>query len=199
MELIIYDEEKQIAKPSNEARQIEAFKKLITRDKGSKGDNDGRKKYQALKEFAYIRFMEHPLSPFKNTHKDERHAEIVKFLAADIAENDMEILTARGVYRKMLETSTVRTLNSIKEGLLTANKLIEKLSQEVEKILNKEDEPITLAEIKTANDLLDSLLDKANKVPKTIQTIESLEEKVKKEQSTRIRVKGEGDINPFEE
>lgn len=41
---------------------VPEFKEILRRDKGSEGDSDGRKKYKAFKEFAYIYHMGDPRS-----------------------------------------------------------------------------------------------------------------------------------------
>ena len=63
---------------SNEARQVEPYKSIILRDKGSKGDAQGRKKHMAMKELAYIYWMCHSTSPFM-VHKNlEERSDQVK-------------------------------------------------------------------------------------------------------------------------
>ncbi len=57
---------------SPEALELKAFKALVTRDKGSKGDADGRKKYRAKKEFAFIYHMVSADSPYSGFEKSKR-------------------------------------------------------------------------------------------------------------------------------
>src|SRR5690606_3775109 len=62
------------------AKTIEDFKILITRDRGGKiaGDADGRKKFMATKELAYIYFIASSKSEFVNNFAEaERHDRII--------------------------------------------------------------------------------------------------------------------------
>lgn len=197
MELLDYDEETGRVTPSPEAREIQAFKDIIVKDKGSEGDADGRKKLKAVKMLTYIRLIEHPTSPFMDFDPEDRHEKICTLLDIELKQLDPLLIEGRKVYAEIVSSSTVRTVNSIKNGLFSTIKLMDKLRVKAEEFLDDEDADIEHIEV--ANKLIDNMLDKANKVPSTIQTLESLEEKVRKEQSTRTKVKGKGNVNPFEE
>ena len=197
MELLNYDEEERRVVPSPEARQIVAFRDIITKDKGSPGDADGRKKLKAIKMLTYIRLIEHPTSPMMDYAPEDRHEKICEFIDIELQQLDPLLVEGRRVYAEIVSSSTVRTVTSIKNGLFSTIKLMDKLRTKAEEFL--EDEDVAISDIEAANKLIDNMLDKANKVPSTIQTLEGLEEKVKKEQSTRTKVKGKGSVNYFEE
>jgi hypothetical protein len=72
-----------------EVRTIPVFRRIIERDRGKeagkfeghyeKGDVDGRKKYFALKELAFIFWYADPRSRYKNSYSDEKlRKDIVK-------------------------------------------------------------------------------------------------------------------------
>lgn len=197
MDLLEYDEETGRVIPSPEARQITVFKTIISKDKGSEGDHDGRKKLKAIKMLTYVRLIEHPMSAFMEYDPKKRHAKLVDFLDIDINELDPMIIDARRVYADIVSSSTVKTINSIKKGLFSTVDLMDIMSEKVNDFLQQEE--ISLDEIEKANNLIDNMLDKSAKVPKTIEILEVLAEKVKKEQVTRARVKGKGEINFFEQ
>ena len=197
MDLLEYDEETGRVTPSPEARSITAFKEIITKDKGSDGDHDGRKKLKAIKMLTYVRLIEHPMSAFMEYDPRKRHQKLVEFLDMDLNELDPLLIEARRVYADIVSSSTVKTINSIKTGLFSTVDLMDIMSAKVNSFLEQEE--ISLEEIEKANKLIDNMLDKSAKVPKTIEILEVLAEKVKKEQATRGRVKGKGEVNFFEE
>lgn len=197
MELLEYSEELGRVIPSPEAREITAFKHIIAKDKGSPGDADGRKKFRAIKMLTYIRLIEHPISPFMDNEPRDRHDKICDFIDADFDQLDPLLVEGRRVYADIVSSATVQTLTTIKNGLFSAIQLMEKLREQAETLLDKED--IQMVEIEAANKMIDNMLDKANKVPSTIQVLEGLEEKVKKQQSTRSKIKGSGSVNHFEQ
>ena len=47
------------------------FRKIIERDKGSKGDIDGRREYNATKELAFIYWFADPRSNYKESYQNE--------------------------------------------------------------------------------------------------------------------------------
>jgi hypothetical protein len=196
MDLLEYNEDTGRVTPSPEARQIEAFRQIIVKDKGSDGDHDGRKKSKAIKMLTYVRLIEHPMSAFMEYDPRKRHDKLVEFLDLDLKELNPIIIEARRVYADIVSSSTVKTINSIKKGLFSTVDLMDIMSVKVNKFLEQDE--ITLDDIEKANKLIDNMLDKSAKVPKTIEILEVLAEKVKKEQATRARVKGKGEINFFE-
>ena len=88
IKLIILEDDKPIFNP--EVRMFAPFRKIIERDKGrnsergisEKGDPDGRRKYIATKELAFIYWFIDPRSTYKESYADlkEREIKIKKLL-----------------------------------------------------------------------------------------------------------------------
>lgn len=70
IKLITLEDEKPVFNP--EVRMFEPFRKIIERDKGSKGDADGRKKAIATKELAFIYWFADPRSTYNERYRDEK-------------------------------------------------------------------------------------------------------------------------------
>lgn len=177
-------------------RTIEVFKKIISRDRGSEGDSDGRKKYKAMKDLSFIYFMEDPRSPYMHYPESERFNRILAGIQHEVDPKDELILEAREYY-KGFETATSKTLKELREALLVSTKLIKIMRTQIENLLSKDD--ITTEEIAAASDLMNDLMAKGTKTPQIVSVIQEMEEKLKKEQTGTSQVKGGGSINPFEE
>lgn len=72
IKLITIEDEKPVFSP--EVKMFAPFRKIIERDKGGKivGDHDGRKKYVATRELAFIYWYCDPRSTYKETYIDEK-------------------------------------------------------------------------------------------------------------------------------
>lgn len=171
-----------------EARTIKEFRAVIERDRGSKGDNDGRKKLMALKELAFVYYYCDYRSPFVcNFEEDVRIKEIKEAIGLDESwKLDKVVNEACDKYREYQETPTMKVLSSIKNSLFSAQKVIilveKRLSSRIKEI--EEDEnlldsnPELLDKVISDADRLNAL---ANKVPLQIETLKKLEDKVKSE------------------
>lgn len=69
IKLIVLEDNKPVFNP--EVRMFVPFRKIIERDKGSKGDIDGRRKYNATKELAFIYWFADPRSNYKESYQNE--------------------------------------------------------------------------------------------------------------------------------
>jgi hypothetical protein len=99
---------------SVEARTIQVFKKLITRDKGSEGDHDGRKKYQATKELAFIYFYAKFDSPYEAYEEYDRALKIKKAVGLDEKwKIDKDILEAVDYFKEIQRTPAMEYLESV--------------------------------------------------------------------------------------
>ena len=177
---------------NTELRAIPEFKRLITRDKD-------RNKRQALKEFSYIYFVYDYKSPYSIYSEDERKVRVRKDLNFDegwMADKDVQAATKK--YVSFLDSPTIKTLTAIREGLLSAAKVINALRLRIDEALlqDDEEEPTDIGAIVKS---VTQLIDLSEKLPKAIDTISDLEEKVKKEQSNDSRIKGGGTKGMFEE
>ena len=170
-----------------ELRMIPQFKKIITRDKD-------RYKRQALLELSYIYYMYDYKSPYMNISDIDRHAQISKHLKlGDTWEPDQEIKEAITQYLEFQETPSIKALKSTRNALLNASKVIDVMNTTVEAALLPDNKDMV-----TAIDTVDKLLTLADKLPKTINTIVTLEEKVQKEQHENSKVRGGGKTGQYE-
>jgi len=103
---------------STEARTIQVFKKLITRDKGSEGDHDGRKKYQATKELAFVYFYAKFDSPYEAYEEYDRVLKVKK--AVGLEEKwkiDKDIQEAIDYFKEVQRTPAMAYLESVEKAV----------------------------------------------------------------------------------
>lgn len=167
---------------------VPQFKKLITRDKD-------RFKRQALLEFAYIYYMCDYKSPYMNVSEVDRHDQLIKHLK--LGENwkvDQDIKDAIDQYLSFQETPSIKVLKSTRNALLNTSKVIDMMNETIANALKDPDN----TDMVTAIDTVDKLLTLTDKLPKTINTIVTLEEKVSKEQHDNSKVRGGGKAGIYE-
>lgn len=184
MELFTIEENQVIISP--ELRMVPAFKKLITRDKD-------RYKRFALSELLYIYYMYDYKSPYMNISDIDRHAQICKHLKLIDWKPDNEVQEAIDQYLEFQETPSIKALKSTRNALLNASKVIDVMNSLVEAALSTPDKDMV-----TAMETTEKLLTLADKLPKTIQTIVTLEEKVQKEQHENSKIRGGGKAGLYE-
>lgn len=183
-------------------RGISEFRVILERDRGSKGDQDGRKKFQAFKEFFYIYVVASLFSyPNKGGYNEKAtHEAAVK--EAKLEEGfkpDKEIKAAIEKYREIQKISlpTLSIINSVVRALrvgetITAG-IINSMEDtiEIQERIRKEKkdagEPADIAnDLLTVNGLVEQLtqvMKISSKLPDTIETLQGLEERLKKEMS----------------
>lgn len=193
-------------------RGIPEFKIILERDKGTKGDIDGRKKHRAWKELMYI-YMNASFFSYPNKggySAKETHLAAIK--ESGLEENykpDEEIKAAIEKYKQIHKDilPTLNTIATVLRGLKTADTIAQGIVENIEdtlEILKKakqnraEGEPTNLIQdiANTANLIsqLDQVLSIANKLPKTIETLEALENRLKKEISGTNLARGGQEI-----
>ena len=183
MELFSIEENQVIISP--ELRIVPQFKKIITRDKD-------RYKRLALLELAYIYFMYDYKSPYMNISEVDRHAQIVKHLKLPEGWSiDNDLKEAVNQYLEFQETPSIKALKSTRNALLNASKVIDVMNHTTEQALLDNDMVVAI-------DTTEKLLTLADKLPKTINTIVTLEEKVQKEQHENSKVRGGGKAGIYE-
>lgn len=181
-----------------------------------KGDHDGRKRVRAFKELTYIYFMADYGSEYANFSPKERHREALE--AADLPEKykiSAILKKAMETYEKLQRTLSIKALSAVRNSLLTSMEMADTLEvlmqTELESIRNslkpvKKEEDETEAQFllsqaqsrELAVNSMASLLKLigssskiANDIPKTIKTLDNLEEKVKTEQETDAKARGD--------
>jgi len=183
---------------------IKEFKKILIRDKGSKGDIEGRKKLQATKEITFIYHYCDYESKFGNYSEEDKAKECAK--NSDLPEGydfrkDEDMLAAVAKYKSLQETPALKLLTEAKEGLHTAHKVIRKIRTSLETKLEATDfdelevveekgktritDPIT----KLTNNLK-ALMELTNQVGPALKNIKELEEEIKKELGDKASLRG---------
>lgn len=178
-----------------ELRNIPQFKRIITRDRD-------RKKRAAFKELAYIYFVYDYKSPYFIYPETERKMRVRKDLELEPGwMEDSEMKQAIAKYVSFLDTPTIKSLIAIREGLLSSAKVIDALRMRIDDALNEatDDDAEDPVDIGSVVKSVTQLIELSEKLPKAIDTISDLEEKVKKEQSNDSRIKGGGSKGIFEE
>lgn len=183
-------------------RGIPIFRIIIERDKGTKGDVDGRKKEFAFKEFMYIYCVSDYRSWIvKGGHNDkECHKLAIKDSGlAETYKPDEVIKDAIILYkeRQLGELPSLGAVESILTGLKVADKISKSIANNIERTLDASEEDrkrkIENSEpILAGDDLvltqalvgqLKQLMDISTKLPTSIATLEQLRDKLSKEES----------------
>lgn len=204
-----------------EARQIQEFKLILQRDKGSEGDFNGKKKYQAFKEFMYIYLVSSPKSIYRDLPIKERKAKAKKKaeLNGDWKEGVL-IKEAIDKYERILKLSSAeysyynasRGIYSIGKDLDLFNQANDRLRIKINKLqLSIEDDVnLTTDEIESMEHQLDVLTEnlskntqeiiKLNKVlPDAFDSLEKLYKKMMEEQRGDNKLYGGGKLGNREE
>ena len=186
----------------DEVRGKPEFRILLERDRGSKGDVDGRKKFQAYKEFMYIYLIADLESWINKAGYNDKEAHKAALKDADLDSTfklDSDIKIAITTYRTLqLEMlPALSTLSSILKGLKVADKISQSIIENIETVMdNHKERKIKAAEqnepLNPGDDLvitqnlvaqLGQLMDISTKIPKTIETLEKIEDRLAKDKS----------------
>ena len=172
-----------------ELKLIPEFQALVKRDRTVGKDH-------ATKELAYVYFVADHKSPYSIYPEDERAIRVATELKlGDKYVPDAKVLTAIAKYRSLMHTPTVKSLVAIREGLLTSSRLIDTLRKRIESSLDDQD----LEDIDPIVRHVTRMLEISEKLPKAIENIQALEEKVRKDESNDARIKGGGQKGAFED
>lgn len=183
----LFEEKENKILVSTELKLIPEFKEVLDRDKD-------REKRGALQVFAYIYFMYDYRSPYSKYGEDERSQRLVRELKmSDKWKPDAVIQAAKAKYIELLETPTIRTLRSIREGLIASGNAIDMITRNIN-IATEEDEGV-----EDTVKLVTSLLGIADKLPKVVESLSTLEDKIKKEQASDTKLRGGGSVGMFED
>ncbi len=175
-----------------EAKLIPEFKKIITNDKD-------RKKRNAYKHLSYIYFMCDYRSPYSIYPEGERKQRLLKDLHIDDkCPITQFVLDGMDKYNELQRTPAITNLKAIKEGLLTSAKVIDALNEQISTSLELVDSDEDRDVGSIMKDVT-KLLQVSSEIPKAIDTINSLEEKVKKEQANEAQIRGGGTKGMFED
>jgi hypothetical protein len=182
-------------------KTIPEFAALISRDKSK----DKRTSFQ---ELCFVFFVTDYKSPYSIYPHDEKIARVKREVGFDPDWiPDLAVEAAVNKYDQFQLTPSISSLIAIRESLMTSTKVIKTLRAKIDERLlafntpseNADDESTSLETINAIVASVQSLLVLADKLPKTINTLEELEEKVKKEQSNEKKIRGGGSVNSFED
>lgn len=182
-----------------ESKLIPQYADLISRDKT-------KDKKASFREMSYVYFTTDYRSPYYIYPRDERSQRVKKELGFDMDWSpDKLVEAAISKYDELQCTPSISTLIAIRESLMTSTKVIEALRTRVEDRLQIFNSPPVdgvetndLEEITNIVSAVTSLLKLADALPKAINMMQDLEDKVKKEQSDTRKIRGGGEINSFE-
>lgn len=176
------------AEPNPELRSIPVFRDIITRDRGSEGDSQGRKKLQATKEFAWIYYVYDPMSPYQVLETEERFEKVGDFLFDDKKYTpDKKLEEAASRYSDMCETLQVRMLHAAREASRTIIKYLESVDLTAEDENGKPKHKV--------NDVIKAL----EKMGEVTDSLEHLEERVRRQQDKEQEVRGGVKLNKYNE
>lgn len=150
-------------------------------------DRDTSKdKEAAFAELAYVYHIADYKSVYNNLTDEDKHKQIIKDYLPNGYNPDSEVKTAIAKYRLLQETPSMRLL-------LDARGAIDKV--------RKYFKDVDLAAVDGKGSLINKISDLTNSmgnIGKIIESIDKLEEKVKKEQLRDTKIRGQKDINDYE-
>lgn len=190
----------------NEVRGIPVFRTILERDRGSKGDADGRKKEFAFKEFMFIYLTCDFRSWVLKSGENEKTTHKLSIKDAGLPDDykpDAVVKEAMELYkeRQYGELPSLGTVEAILTGLKVSQKIAKSIAGNIEATLEAADEERkrkleNKEQMLPGDDLvlaqglvgqLKQLLDISNKIPETVSTLEQLRDKLSKEESgTRL-------------
>lgn len=194
-------------------RGIPKFRILLERDKGSDNDHDGRKKYRSFKELYYIKMVADKFCYPSQAGLNEKETHVCAIKESDLESDfkpDKTIKEAIEKYRELqdLTTPTLNTICSLLQGLKVSNVICNNIIKNIESTLELMEGdkqkcleaglPIDLAKDLAMTAALIQQLEQLNKIsnniPKTIETLEKLQEKLSKEISGTNIARGGNEI-----
>lgn len=130
MKLFEIDENFQIRPNKVWIAMIPEFKALLDRDKGGKGDSEGRKKLKSRREFIYIYMVCDFGSPLREFELNERIKESLLYAELTMKDIDNDVIVATKKYEKMqLDASrSLRTYKSMMQGLESLDRHFESIN-----------------------------------------------------------------------
>jgi predicted RNA binding protein with dsRBD fold (UPF0201 family) len=172
-----------------ELKLVPEFRSILSRDRTVD-------KKQAMKELSYVYFAYDHKSPYYIYPIQERLLRVSKDTGlGENYEPDTKVVSAIRKYLELGKTPTIKSLTSIREGLLTSSRLIDTLRKRIEEALEDDD----LEDIDPIVRSVTRMLEISEKLPKAIENITSLEEKILKEEASDVRIKGGGKKGMFED
>lgn len=203
-----------------EARQIKEFKEILSNDKGSEGDYDGRKKYYAFKEFMYIYHMASPKSIYRDLPDKARKVRAIleaglgkewkeTQLIKDAVQEYKNVFALSGSEHAYFNAS--KGLYSIGEDIALFNEANARTRDKIKKLkLDVENGNDTPDQLEQKEYMLDKLTENLSKntqeviklssiLPSAYKALEDLYEKMRKESEGKKKIFGGGEVGNREE
>lgn len=97
---------------------VPEFAALVTRDRGSVGDSQGRQKKKAIRELSFVYLMEDFLSPYRELNEYDKRVAVLKTLQMKETDIDMAVEDAQMAYRDLLYANapSLRTLQIVRDS-----------------------------------------------------------------------------------
>jgi hypothetical protein len=160
---------------------VPEFKEILTKSKGVKGDNDGRKKLHATRIFTFIYMLVDFKSPLRNMDGKEKYKQALRSAELEEADITAQVKEATAVYEMYQENSarSLRSLKSMRTSLDRADKYFEKVDFDER---DKKGELVySMAEY----------LNNMKKMDDVYTSFEAFEERVHRQLTEQVAVRGE--------
>ena len=201
-----------------EARLFKPYDKIIRRDKGSKGDMEGRRKQLAKRELAYVYWMVSHKSPYRMNYGDEkvRSGLVTEALGIhDIAprwEPDEVVKEAMAMYGEQIKTPSLAAVQNTAKALNTTVQLIEIVSRRITddisvaeesgwamELVQKGSQTVVVDPLEKLVNRISALLKLSKELQLAIDKLSDTETKVKQEFTRKQTMVGGSEKSMFED
>lgn len=177
-----------------EVRLIKEFKALYAADKDSK-------KVKATAWFGYIFFMYDVRSPYMTLEEVERGMRVERDLKLTNFKVSPTLKAAIAKYKELSETPSTLALSETRDTMLVSAQVMGTVRDELKKLIkgakeNDHDQHLDVEEILKQ---LKALMDMSKQYPGIIKELKNLEDEVKKEQASGMKIKGGGTVGSYED
>lgn len=157
-----------------------------------------KEKDMALKEICYVHFMADYRSLYNTYHQSIRSEMVIKDFLPKGWKIRPEITEAIEKYKSLNDSPSIKALKVAKESMMSSIAVMDKLREKIDELMEEEDREDGSSPLGAAVNLLKELNTLSSAIPKNIESLEKAEDRVKKEIGNNTKVRGGGDINPFE-
>jgi hypothetical protein len=172
--------------PSEYALSIDWVSQVIRRDRGSKGDSQGRKKKRALQEISYVYHMCEYTSPYFTFSPEQRHERLAKDIFDDPRfVPDKVLKEGMRWYQQLQTTPSMRLLRSAYQAI-----------SKLEGYLNSVEFDSKVKSGKLLYDPKEVIMN-LDRLSKVVSSIKELDEQVRKEQTEPGRNYGDIKVNKY--
>ena len=173
---------------------VPAVKQVIAKDKD-------RQKRNAIKEMLFVYFNNDYRSPYMDKSEKTRPVHIKQDIDLPVEwEPCPKVKRLEDWYVKRQDTASIRSLKAVRGALVTSTNGIEAIKDVLDQKVEDYRGGDTDVDLSTVTKLITELLSLSDKLPKAIETISNLTEKVKKEASgDGNAIRGGGEVGEYED